>query len=147
MKKHIFIIALLFPIISFGQFSETLLNKIRYATDDFYIAKDTLNIIGSNTLPCLQVMINGKGPYRFLIDLGSNVLNFKQSVVAETGMEIIVDRESGDIAVARKLHIGNSVFINAHGAVYENLDVDGFLGFNSGERKSFALSIAPIKPL
>jgi len=75
-------------------------------------------------------MVNGHGPYRFLIDLGSNVINFKQSVVESAGMHVIVDREKGDIVCADKLQIANSVFLDVYGAAYEDLDVDGVLGFN-----------------
>lgn len=143
--KIILIILLLFPNIISAQFSENLLNKIRYATEDYYIARDTLSIVGSNTLPCLNVMINNHGPYKFLIDLGSNVINFKGSVVKDANIKIVVDRERGDIAVADKLEIGSSVFSNVYGAVYDDLDVDGVLGFNLIGKGNFMMDYPNMK--
>lgn len=145
MKNLILFFLLVSPNISFGQFSENLLNKIRYASEDYYIARDTLPITGSNTLPCLDIMINGKGPYRFLIDLGSSVLNFKQSVVLDAKMNIVVDRERGDIAMANKIQIGKSVFLNVYGAVYEDLDVDGVVGFNLIGKGNFMMDYPNMK--
>ena len=100
---------------------------------------DTLTVTGSNTLPCLDLMINNHGPYKFLIDLGSNVVNFKQSVVKDAEINIVVDRERGDIAVANSIQIGGSYFLNVYGAVYEDLDVDGVLGFNIIGKGNFML--------
>ncbi len=145
MKKYLLILLTLCPFFSYSQFSEALLNKIRYATDEYYIARDTLMITGSPTLPCLDIMINGRGPYRFLIDLGSNVLNFKRSVVEDAGMDVIVDRARGDIAVARSLQIGESVFLSVHGAVYDELDVDGVLGFNLIGKSNFVMDYPNMK--
>lgn len=145
MKILIFLFLLFSHNISFGQFSENLLNKIRYASEDYYIARDTLPITGSNTLPCLDIMINDKGPYRFLIDLGSSVINFKQSVVEDAKMNIVVDRERGDIAMANKIQIGNSVFLNVFGAVYEDLDVDGVIGFNLVGKGNFMMDYPNMK--
>jgi len=145
MKILIFLFLLVSPNITFGQFSENLLNKIRYASEDYYIARDTLSITGSNTLPCLDIMINNKGPYRFLIDLGSSVMNFKQSVVLDAKMNIIVDRERGDIAMANKIQIGKSVFLNVYGAVYEDLDVDGVIGFNLIGKMNFMMDYPNMK--
>lgn len=145
MRKSILTLFILCPIIAIGQLSETLINKIRYATEEFYIARDTLPITGSNTLPCLDILINGKGPYRFLVDLGSNVINFKQSVVEEAGIKIVIDRARGDIAVAESVQIGESVFLNVYGAVYEDLDVDGVLGFNLIGKGNFVMDYPNMK--
>ena len=145
MKILCIIFLLVISNLGYCQFSEQLLNKIRYATEDFYIARDTLNITGSKTLPCLDIKINGKGPYRFLIDLGSNVINFKASVVRDAGIKIVVDRDIGDIAMAEKMNIGNSVFLNIYGAVYEDLDVDGVLGFNLLGKGNFMMDYPNLK--
>ena len=139
MKNLVIALVLISSSILSAQFSEHLLNKIRYATDDYYIAMDTLTVTGSNTLPCLDLMINNHGPYKFLIDLGSNVVNFKQSVVKDAEINIVVDRERGDIAVANSIQIGGSYFLNVYGAVYEDLDVDGVLGFNIIGKGNFML--------
>lgn len=148
MKRYILGILILLPLITSAQFSESLLHKIRYATDDYYLANDTLDITGSKTLPCLDIYINNKGPYRFLIDLGSNVLNFRRSLIKEANMDLVVDRGGrGDLAMAQKIEIGGSTFLNVHGAVYEDLgqDLDGVLGFNLLGKGDFFMDYPNLK--
>ncbi len=134
-----FFVILLLPKIGYPQLSDSLLNKVRTATSDFFIQPDTLKMAGSKTLPCLEVLINGKGPYIFLVDLGSNVMLFKQSVVEATNTKIVVDRTRGDIVNVNKFQIGNSLFLNVHGAAYEDLDVDGVIGYNLLSKSNFYL--------
>ena len=145
MGKIVIIFLLFTSNVLFAQFSEHLLNKIRYATDDYYIARDTLTLTGSDTLPCLDIMVNNTGPYRFLIDLGSSVVNFKQSVVDDANINIVVDRTKGDIAKADKLQLGSSTFLDVYGAVYEDLDVDGVLGFNLIGKSNFVMDYLNMK--
>ena len=116
----------LLPLTGYGQFSGSLLQKSRSASEDYYLSRDTLPITGSRTLPCLDVTLNGKGPYRFLIDLGSNVVNFKKSVAEEAGLELVVPRDQGTIAMVRQLTFGGNVFLNVYGAIYDDLDVEDF---------------------
>jgi len=91
MKAPFLILLLLFGYLANAQLSETLLNKVRHSTDEFYLSRDTLSIVGTKSLPCLEVKINGKGSYNFLIDLGSNVLLIKQSVVNKSSAELLLD--------------------------------------------------------
>lgn len=119
------------------QLPDTLREKVRNSTSNYSIHDDTIPITCSKTLPCLEVRINGKGPYNFLIDLGSNIVLFKQSIVEEANVDILIDRSSGDIVKAGILKIGNSIFSNVHGAAYENLDVDGVIGFNLLKKANF----------
>ncbi|MCB0655170.1 MAG: clan AA aspartic protease [Saprospiraceae bacterium] len=129
----------LLPLTGYGQFSASLLQKIRSASEDYYLSRDTLPITGSRTLPCLDVTLNGKGPYRFLIDLGSNVVNFKKSVAEEAGLELVVPRDQGTIAMVRQLTFGGNVFLNVYGAIYDDLDVDGVLGYNLLGKSNFCM--------
>jgi len=131
------LILLFIPTTLFCQLPDTLRDKVRNSTNYYFIHFDTIPITGSKTLPCLEVRINGKGPYRFLIDLGSNVVLFKQSVVEDANVNILVDRSRGDIVKADLFQIGNSVFNEVHGAAYENLDVDGVIGFNLLKKANF----------
>ena len=135
----------LIPTIVYCQLSDSTLNKVRQSTIEYSIQYDTVPIIGSSTLPCLSVKINGKGPYKFLIDLGSNVVIFKQSVVDETRMEVVVDRSTTDIVKAGRLEIGNSVFYDVHGGAYQSLDVDGVIGFNLLRNANFFMDYPNMK--
>lgn len=143
--KIFFSIFLLTPTIVYCQLSDSMRNKVRQSTTEYSIQYDTVPIIGSNTLPCLSVKINGKGPYKFLIDLGSNVVNFKQSIVEETRMEVVVDRSTTDIVKAERLEIGKSIFYNVHGGAYQNLDVDGVIGFNLLRNANFFMDYPHMK--
>ena len=148
LVKSNFLISLLLlvPVFAFSQLPDSIVQKIRNSTDKFSVRHDeVIPITGSATLPCLDVKINGKGPYRFLVDLGSNVMVFKQSVVEAAGVKIIVDRSNGDIVKADKFEIGNSEFIDVHGAAYNELDVDGVIGFNLLRKSNFFLDYPNMK--
>lgn len=138
-SKIIILFVLLFSIIGNAQLSTKLLEKLRYPAEEFYVSQDTLSLNGYKNYPMLTTYINNKGPYKFLIDLGSNIMVYKESVVKESGMEVVVDRNRGDIVSAQKFKIGNSTFIDVHGASYEDLDVDGVIGYNLLRETNFAI--------
>ena len=90
----------------------------------------TVAIVGSRTLPLLDARINGRGPYRLLVDLGSNVTLLRRNVVDATSSTVLVERATSDIIRIDSLIIGGAVFTGVTGASYDQLDVDGVLGFN-----------------
>lgn len=89
-------------------------------------------LLGPPELPLVEVTINGTGPYRFLVDLGSNVVIVRRSVVDASGMEVLVEREGTDIVRAEAIGLGDGAVVY-RGVVmgsYDELDVDGVLGYN-----------------
>lgn len=87
-------------------------------------------IVGNQTLPLLTVAINGRGPFRMLIDFGSNVNLLRDSVARSSEAHMIVDRERNDIMRVREITIGKATFRDIVVGATDNLDVDGVLGFN-----------------
>jgi len=45
------------------------------------------------------------------MDLGSNVLNFKKSIVGDAKINIVVKRKRGAIAMVNKIEIGENVYL------------------------------------
>lgn len=99
----------------------------------------TVAIVGSPTLPLVEARINGRGPYRLLIDLGSNVTLLRRDVVDATSSTVLVERTTSDIIRIDSLVIGGAVFTGVTGASYDRLDVDGVLGFNALQAFSFTM--------
>ncbi len=114
------------------QLSPELIEAIRRGPTQAELGTDIVRvpIAGYPTLPLLEVTVNGRGPYRLLIDLGSNVTLLKKSVVADAGVDVLVRRDTSDIFRADTLEIGDAMFAGVVGGAYEDLDLDGVLGFN-----------------
>lgn len=100
----------------------------------------TVTMVGSPTLPLLEVRINGRGPYRLLIDIGSNVTLLRRNVVDATSTTVLVERATSDVIRIDSIVIGGAVFTGVTGASYDQLDVDGVLGFNLLRSFSFTMN-------
>lgn len=109
-----------------------LLEAVRLgpARADLHTPTVTVPIAGRPTLPLLETMINGTGPWRLLVDLGSNVTILRRSVADSAGVAILLERSTTDIIRIDSLSIGGAVFREVSGATYDTLDVDGVLGYN-----------------
>jgi hypothetical protein len=90
----------------------------------------TVPLVGEPTLPLVEVLIDGAGPFRLLLDLGSNVVLLRRDVVDAAGVEVVLDRDRSDIVRAGTLAIGSAVFRDVWMGAYDELDVDGVLGYN-----------------
>jgi hypothetical protein len=93
-------------------------------------AGTTVPVLGPPDLPLVEVRLNGKGPYRFLVDFGSNVVIVRRAVADDAGLEIVLDREASDIVRAETLTLGAARFDDVWLGAYDELDVDGVLGYN-----------------
>lgn len=87
-------------------------------------------LLGPPELPLVEVRLNGMGPYRFLVDLGSNVMILRRDVADDAGLDIILDRATSDIVRARTLQLGEARFDDVWLGAYDELDVDGVVGYN-----------------
>jgi hypothetical protein len=87
-------------------------------------------LLGPPDLPLVEVRLNGKGPYRLLVDLGSNVMILRRDVADDAGLEVVLDRETSDIVRARTLQIADARFDDVWFGAYDELDVDGVVGYN-----------------
>jgi hypothetical protein len=99
----------------------------------------TVPLVGRPTLPLLEARINGTGPWKLLVDLGSNVVILRRSVADSAGVSILVERDRSDIIRMDSIVVGGAVFLDVTGGAYDTLDVDGVLGFNLLNAFPFAM--------
>jgi predicted aspartyl protease len=96
-------------------------------------------LVGSPTLPLVPTYLNGRGPFRFLIDLGSNVVILRRTVADAVNARLLVDRPASDIVRLYSVELGDARFEEVTAGVYDELDVDGVLGYNLLQASSFTL--------
>lgn len=120
---------------------DSLVQRIRAGAARLVLSADSvvLPLVGTTTVPLVEVRVNGVGPYRFLIDLGSNVTLVRRNVVDESGSTVLVDRPTSDIASVGTIGLGSAHLQDATVASYDHLDVDGVLGYNVLQYSSFTL--------
>ena len=134
-------LGLLQPAVALAQLPDTLIAQIRAgaARSELRATSVELPLVGTATLPLVEVMVNGRGPYRFLIDLGSNVVAVNNAVAVEAGGNVLVDRPRGDIIRFDSVSLGSLILESVVAAGYDSLDVDGVLGYNVLQYQSFVL--------
>jgi predicted aspartyl protease len=96
-------------------------------------------LLGPQDLPLVEVYVNGRGPYRFLVDLGSNVVLLRRDVVDSAGVEVILERSGTDIVRMDRMEIGGASYEDVHAGSYDELDVSGVIGYNLLSQSSFTL--------
>ena len=121
--------------------SPELLESVRRGPAALTFPGDSVSapLLGPRNLPLVEAIVNGRGPYRLLVDLGSNVVIFRRDVVDEAGAEVVVEREGTDIVRLDSLRIGEALLADVYGGSYDELDVDGVIGYNALRGASFAL--------
>jgi predicted aspartyl protease len=120
---------------------DSLIQRIRAGASRLVFPGDSavLPLVGTPTLPLVEVRINGAGPYRFLIDLGSNVTLLRRNVVDASGATVLVERTSTDIVEIGTMGLGAARLERVTAGSYDELDVDGVLGYNVLQYSSFTL--------
>jgi hypothetical protein len=114
------------------QLSDSLVERIRAGAAGLVLPGDSvaLPLVGTPTLPLVEAMINGTGPYRLLVDLGSNVTLLRRNVVDASRSTVLVERTSSDIVFVEAITLGDARLEGVTVASYDELDVDGVLGYN-----------------
>lgn len=120
---------------------DSLVQQIRAGTGQVTVPGDSvvLPLVGTPTLPLVEARINGTGPYRLLIDLGSNVTLLRRNVVDASGCRVLADRTTSDIVRIREIRLGEARLENVTAGAYDSLDVDGVLGYNVLRHTPFTL--------
>lgn len=120
---------------------DRLVQRIRAGASRIVVPGDSvvLPLVGTPTLPLVDAMINGAGPYRLLVDLGSNVTLLRRNVVDASRSVVLVDRPSSDIVHVDQIGLGEARLEHVTVAAYDELDVDGVLGYNVLQYASFTL--------
>jgi hypothetical protein len=105
---------------------------VRLATDPTSIAFSGTDWFGHYRSPYVQVFVNGRGPFTFLFDTGSNVTIFSTKVVKAASVAVI-NHVPGHHAVVRanEVRVGSVSMRDYYAVVADGDDVDGILGFNS----------------
>ncbi|HWL40293.1 MAG TPA: retropepsin-like aspartic protease [Gemmatimonadaceae bacterium] len=118
-----------------------LVERLRRGAASITVPPDSavVPLVGTRTLPLVDVLINGKGPFRLLVDLGANVTLLRRAVFDSAGGTVLVERASSDIVRVTELRIGSASFREVTLATYDELDVDGVLGYNLLQHTSFTL--------
>ncbi len=121
--------------------SDSLVERIRAGAAGLVLPGDSVEVplVGTPPLPLVEVSINGTGPYRFLIDLGSNVTLLRRNVVDASRSTVLVERPTSDIVHIEAVAIGDARLEGVTAASYDELDVDGVLGYNVLQYSSFTL--------
>ncbi len=120
---------------------DSLLAQVRAGARGLRLKGDSVSVslVGSPTLPLVPTYLNGRGPFRFLIDLGSNVVLLRRSVADAVHAKMLVDRPASDIVRLDSLEVGEAQFGQVTAGAYDKLDVDGVLGYNLLQASSFTL--------
>ncbi|MGA8574208.1 MAG: aspartyl protease family protein [Candidatus Cybelea sp.] len=102
------------------------------ATDPARIRLFGTDWFGHYRSPYVSVFVNGRGPYTFLFDSGSNVTIFSTKV-AKAASVAIINHVPGHHAIARaqELRVSGVLMHNYYAVIADGNDVDGILGFNS----------------
>jgi hypothetical protein len=66
-------------------------------------------LVGDVLVPQVEVRVNDQGPYRLLVDLGSNVTLLRRDVVDAAKVEVLVERPGSDIARVASMRIGEAL--------------------------------------
>jgi hypothetical protein len=120
---------------------DSLIARIRAGATGLVLRGDSvvLRLVGTPTLPLVEASVNGSGPYRLLVDLGSNVTLLRRNVVDASRSTVLVERPTTDIVHVRTITLGDARLEDATVASYDSLDVDGVLGYNVLQYSSFTL--------
>lgn len=122
------------------EISQELIQAVRRGPEGFSAGPPVIvPIVGTPTVPLLEARINGRGPYRLLIDLGSNVTLLRRDVVESTRTAVLMERTTTDIIRLDTLEVGGTRFTNVVGGSYDALDVEGVLGFNLLRLRTFTI--------
>ncbi len=108
-----------------------LLERVREGTTDIQVRGPVLApLVGDRVVPIVEVKLNGRGPYRFLLDAGGNVVSIRQSVAKEIGAVVLQKLSSRSVVRIDSLEMNGMLFRGVHAVGEPVLDVDGVLGFN-----------------
>lgn len=98
---------------------------------DLGAAQVAVPLVGPVTTPLVDVLLNGRGPYRLLVDTGANVTLLQGRVARELRLPILRPGKESQLVEVERLEIGRARFGGlVAGARDWREDIDGVLGFN-----------------
>jgi predicted aspartyl protease len=88
-------------------------------------------MVGTKTLPLVNVMLNGKGPYKFLVDTAANVSLVQTRVANELQLPVLRPGDTSKLVELNSMRIGDAYFGDmVVGARTWPEQIDGIIGFN-----------------
>lgn len=88
-------------------------------------------MLGSKTLPLVEVRLNGKGPYKLLVDSAANVTLLQTRVADELQLPVLRPGERSKLVALQSIQIGDARFDGlVVGARSWDEPIDGVIGFN-----------------
>jgi hypothetical protein len=132
--RSLFVLALAIVAVAVPAEAQTLspelLESVRRGPASLHFAGDSaaVPLHGPRSLPLVEALVNGRGLYRLLVDVGSNVVIFRRNVIDQSGAEVVVERSGTDIVRLDSLRIGELLYTDVYGGSYDELDVDGVVG-------------------
>jgi hypothetical protein len=120
---------------------DSLVAEIRAGARRLSLPQDStvVALFGPPNLPLVEVYLNGRGPFSFLVDLGANVVIVRRDVATAAQGEVVVERARTDIIRFADLQVGAARFEGVTVGAYDTLDVDGVLGYNLLRYAGFTL--------
>lgn len=92
--------------------------------------KVSVPLVGGKLLPVVEVMINGQGPYRLLVDAGANITLLQTKVTTALKLKNLRP-DGGKLLLVNEIKIGDASFYGV--VVGDNAwdeNIDGIVGFN-----------------
>lgn len=96
-------------------------------------------LLGTPTLPLVEVTLNGSATAKFLVDLGANVVIVREDVFERGDGTVLFAREPRDVGQFASFRIGAAEYHDVTVGVWPELDVDGVIGYNMLRYSSFTL--------
>ena len=88
-------------------------------------------MVGTKTLPLVEVKFNGKGPYKLLVDSGANVTLLQMRVADELKLPVLRPGDKSKLVTLESVQMGGAHFRDlVVGARAWDEKIDGVLGFN-----------------
>ncbi len=88
-------------------------------------------MVGTKTLPLVNVEINGTGPYKLLVDSAANVTMLQTRVADELNLPTLRPGDTSKLVAVRSIKIGGAHFEDVVvGAKTRDEAIDGVIGFN-----------------
>jgi hypothetical protein len=118
-------------------------SSVNLASDPARIPLAGTDWFGHYRCPYVRVFVNGKGPFTFVFDTGSNVTTLSAKVTKLASVAII-SHVPGHHAIARasELRVGDIAMRDYYAVVEDGDDLDGILGFNAFGHKYLTFDFA-----
>lgn len=107
--------------------------RVREAPGSTELAAPVVSVpmLGSKTLPLVEVMLNGRGPYKLLVDSAANVTLLQMRVADELKLPVLRPGDTSKLVALESVRIGGAHFRDlVVGARSWDESIDGVIGFN-----------------